>query len=324
MKTEFRTILQAKKSAINFNHNDSFLLVGSCFSENIGKKLRRFKFDVLSNPMGIGYNPISIHKLLKRNFEVETSELEGIYFDHQLHSTFNDENKANFEKNIADQKAITIRQLQKNGILIITYGTAWVYELIENSELVNNCHKIPAKKFRKRLLSIQEIVNSCRDILKELKENYNLKQIIFTVSPVRHLKDGFVENQRSKATLQLAIQNILEQFEECTYFPSYELMMDDLRDYRFYKNDLLHPNSVAIQYIWEKFAENYFNKNTSELVSKIDKLNQSANHRAFQPKSEKHQQFLRKLKEEYELLQSNYPIDFSVEVEKVNKQLDIQ
>lgn len=249
MKTDFRTTFKITKSSIQFNHKDAFLLIGSCFSENIGKQLNNLKFDCISNPLGISYNPISIHQLLQLSSPLKVEAREGIFFSYHLHSELNQMNEASFHATVKKQFLMQQQQLEKQGTLIITYGTAWVYELKEENTIVNNCQKMPASHFNKRMLSINEIVNSWQTTHSALQHKFPDLNIIFTLSPVRHLKDGVRENQLSKAVLNIAIQQICEQYNNCSYFPSYEIMMDDLRDYRFYEADLIHPNQIAIDYI---------------------------------------------------------------------------
>ena len=196
-----------------------------------------------------------------------------------------------------------------------------MYEKIVGGVLVNNCHKQPSKLFSKRMLSVEEIVNSWKTTKKYLEERFGEQDYIFTISPVRHLKDGFRENQLSKSTLHLAVNEICNNHDSCHYFPAYELLLDDLRDYRFYKDDLLHPNTQAVNYIWESFSACYFNKGTILLNEQIQKFNTSLQHRAFQPDSKKHQQFLLKLKSKIKAFQVANDLDFSTEINFIKSQI---
>jgi hypothetical protein len=323
MQDEFRTIVIVDKSDHLLNHESNILLQGSCFAENIGAKLSTLKFNSLSNPFGISYNPISIHQNIIRNevLESELQNIEGIHFSYQLHSELNTDGREGLRHNI-NQAVIKQRAiLEKDGALFISYGTAWVYELKENNTLVNNCHKQPSKLFRKRMLSVDEITASWKETYAYLKANFPEKNILFTVSPVRHLKDGIRENQLSKSTLHLAVAEICSTFNNCNYFPAYELMMDDLRDYRFFKDDFIHPNQLAINYIWDKFSTSYFEPTTVLLNRQIEKLNTSLQHRAFQPDSKKHQQFLLNLKSKIKAFQLVHDLDFKTEIDFIKSQI---
>lgn len=319
MNLNFRTSFKPLTTSIALNHQQPILLLGSCFSNNVGKKLEEAKFNVVSNPFGISYNPISIHKLLNPNFTFSAKENNGIYYSHDFHSDLNELSSEIFHLQVKEKKQLLAKQLTNNSTLIITYGTAWVYELKSTKEVVNNCQKIPADAFKKRLLSTKEIIDSFKTLISELK--VKPKEIIFTVSPVRHTKDGFHENQLSKSTLLLAINHICKGFDYCSYFPSYEIMMDDLRDYRFYADDLIHPNNQAIEYIWNFFSKTYFSEHTIQLNAEIRKLIQAVNHRAFQPKTEQHQKFLKNLIQKMEAFQTSNKIDFKAEIEYIGEQI---
>lgn len=323
MQTDFRTVLDIQEGSIKLDHNTGFLLNGSCFSENIGQKLTDSKFKICSNPFGISYNPISIHQniALTSSEQIKFEEREGIHFSYQLHSQLNASSKEDFQINISEAIEQQKGLLEKEGVLIITYGTAWIYEEIESNQIVNNCQKQPSKLFQKRLLSVQEIVTSWQKTTEYLKNNFPSKKIIFTVSPVRHLKDGFRENQLSKSILHLAVEQICNKDSTCSYFPSYELVMDDLRDYRFFKDDFLHPNELAINYIWDKFSNNYFSKSTLLLMQQVEKFNKAIQHRAFQADSKQHQKFLLNLKSKIKAFQFANNLDFKVEIDYLKSQI---
>ncbi|GAG96622.1 unnamed protein product, partial [marine sediment metagenome] len=196
---------------------------------------------------------------------------------------------------------------------IITLGTAWVYRFIETNELVGNCHKVPQKKFLKELLSIDEIVVSLENIISLIKDFNPKTTILFTVSPVRHLKDGFIENSQSKAHLLAAIHQVIENTTSGArihYFPSYEIMLDDLRDYRFYKRDMIHPNLTAIDYIWEKFQQAWLDDKTTSIMKEVDTIQKGLAHIPFNPKSEQHQQFLKNLQHKIQVLKKLHNILF--------------
>jgi hypothetical protein len=199
----------------------------------------------------------------------------------------------------------TKKQLQEASQVIITYGTSWVYRNIESNEIVANCHKVPQKEFKKELLSIEAIKESIKQTIQLIRSLNPDSNIIFTISPVRHIKDGFVENQWSKANLISGIHQVLSQSE--TYFPSYEIMMDELRDYRFYAEDMLHPNQVAIDYIWERFKETSISKTAFPVMDEVESIQKSLSHKPFNPKAESHLKFELKRKEKITKLVSKYP-----------------
>lgn len=323
MQRDFRTILYPTKQTLELNHQSKVYLTGSCFAENIGQKLMELKFRALVNPFGISYNPISIHKTLCLNSstDVESTMVEGVHFSYDVHSVLNSTTKEGFQENL--QMAIDKQKehLKAKGTIILSYGTAWVYEKVADGEIANNCHKQPSKLFTKRLLSVNEIVESWNITKSKLENNYPEHHFIFTVSPVRHLKDGFHENQLSKSTLQLAVNEICKQHINCSYFPAYEIVLDDLRDYRFFKDDLLHPNQFAVDYIWEYFSDSYFSKGTKLLNQQIEKFNISLQHRAFQPDSAKHQQFLLNLKSKIKAFQLANDLDFQTEIDFIKSQI---
>jgi len=298
-------------------------LSGSCFAENIGKKLTELKFSALVNPFGINYNPISIHKSLcvKNASEIKSTAVEGIYFSCHLHSEMNSNSEVRFQATIKEAISKQNDFLNSESTMILSYGTAWVYEEKATGKIVTNCQKQPSKLFTKRLLSVAEVVDSWKRTKVYLDKNFPSKNYIFTISPVRHLKDGVRENQLSKSTLHLAVAEICTAEIGCHYFPAYELLQDDLRDYRFYKEDLLHPNETAIQYIWECFSQTYFAKGTQLKNQQIKKFNTSLQHRAFQPESAKHQQFLLNLQSKIKAFQLANDLDFQTEIDFIKQQI---
>ncbi len=205
----------------------------------------------------------------------------------------------------------TNQQLKESTHVIITLGTAWVYRHIESDQVVANCHKVPQKKFLKELLSVDEITESLEAIISLIREINPTVNFIFTVSPVRHLKDGFVQNQQSKALLIAAMQQVVERRNKTHYFPSYEIMMDELRDYRFYNEDMIHPNKTAINYIWNKFVSTWFSEDSLSIVEKVDKIQKGLQHKPFNPDSEVHLKFLTKIEEDINSLKVEFPyMDF--------------
>ena len=306
---KFRTEIKIKKASFDINHKSKIMFLGSCFTENIGNILKKYKFNIDINPFGILYNPLSVKKSLEILLNNETfseSDLvkrDDIWHSFSHHSRFSGIKKTEVLENINTQLAVSSEFLRKANYLFITFGTAWTYFLKEDNEVVSNCHKFPAKDFERKLIEIDFIVSEMKSILdKLLAQNKNLK-IIFTVSPIRHWKDGANGNQISKATLLLAIQKLRKEYYSASYFPSYELVIDDLRDYRFYADDMLHPNDLAVEYIREKFAECYFSSSTKEINKEIVAISKAESHRPFNPNSESHQKFLQKLNKRIEKLQ---------------------
>ncbi|WP_372765732.1 GSCFA domain-containing protein [Lutibacter sp.] len=311
----FRTNIQLQKEENQIDYASKLLLIGSCFSENISKKLAYYKFDVASNPFGILFNPKAIETL------IENSLNEKIYTDRDVfllnerwhcfdsHSDLSAVAKNELIFNLNSAIKSTNKQLSESTHIIITLGTAWVYRFIETNAIVGNCHKVPQKKFVKELLSIEEISVSLKNICNRISEVNPKATIIFTVSPVRHIKDGFVENSQSKAHLISAIHETIS-IVNGRYFPSFEMMMDDLRDYRFYNSDMIHPNETAVDYIWEHFMRAWINENTASIMKEVYSIQKGLAHKPFNPNSEQHLKFLLDLNQKIQVLKNNYNIKF--------------
>ncbi len=300
---------------------DSVMLLGSCFTEHIYERLHRFKFNVQQNPNGILFNPISI----AQSFEDYISRRElhenefffqnGLWNHWQFHSSLSNSDLT-IAKNTMNEKIFQAHNfLAKTNWLIITFGSAFVYDL-EDGKTVANCHKAPSNIFNRRMLSIDEIVDVYTKTIKSLlnyKPNLN---IIFTVSPVRHLKEGFIENNRSKSILILAIEKIVQVFDCCHYFPSYELIIDDLRDYRFYAEDMVHPNYLATNYVWEKFSNACIDGKTRQVFKDLQLIQNALKHRPMHPETQEHKKFRAKTYNSILELTSRFPgMDFSKEME---------
>lgn len=322
---EFRTELIPKISLSPIGLKDGIFTIGSCFSDEIGKLLTENKFSVKRNPFGIVYNPISIHDLLLLglNKQFPSSESyssnEDIQFNYHFHSSFSALTRNEIESNI--QKSITESNefLKTASRVIITYGTSFVYLLKSNSEIVANCHKMPAALFEKRLLTEPDIIKSFEGFYSKLKSVNPSAKVVLTVSPVRHLKDTLELNAVSKSILRTSCHAIVNRFPDAEYFPAYEILLDDLRDYRFYKTDRLHPTEEAVEYIWEKFIGAHFNDQAKKFVSEWNKIRNDLAHRPFHPESEKHQSFLSSLLKRLETLQ---PIaDVSNEISSLKTQI---
>jgi len=298
--------------------------MGSCFSENIGQKLIDQKFNVDMNPFGILYNPESIANSLKILLEksvfteADLFQDQGVWNSFAHHSRFSDTNSEVALEKINSRIQSSHNFLKKADFLMITLGTSWMYKLINSGQIVSNCHKVPAAQFDRYRLKVHEIAESYENLLEELWAfNPNLK-VIFTVSPIRHLKDGAIENQLSKSTLLLAIDQVISKFSNrgCHYFPSYELMMDELRDYRFYAEDMIHLSSVAIDYIFDRFTKSMFTVESMEIATEVLKVRKAMEHRPVNPQTVEFRKFINSSLVQIGQLSQRLPyLDFTLERE---------
>jgi len=314
---QFRTQIPISKSNNQIDYNSKVLSFGSCFAENMADKFDYFKFQNETNPFGIIFNPVSIEKIISRVVQQELfTEKDVFFFNERWHSyeTHSDLSNSDREELLETlNKAIseTFKQLKEASHIIITYGTSWIYRNLESNEIVANCHKVPQKQFSKELLSVGIIEKSIQNTIHLIQKINTDINFIFTISPVRHIKDGFTENQLSKSHLFAALHRVLKTYNSklinANYFPSYEIMMDELRDYRFYTEDMLHPNQVAIDFIWQKFSENYIDESVIPIMTEIDEIQKSLRHRSFNPESEQHQKFLARLSQKINLLGEKLP-----------------
>jgi hypothetical protein len=307
------------------NHQHKLLLIGSCFTENIGAKLKQHKFSVLENPNGILFNPISISNSLISYIENKQYTEDELFYENESWNSWQHHSRFSYPDQNECLQLINQSQKEANIFLkdadwvLITLGSAFVYELA-NSEVVANCHKVPTDKFNKKLLSITEVIATLDNTIQQLfKFNPGLK-IIFTISPVRHLRDGFVENNRSKSALIQAVHQLTDRSEKLFYFPAYELVIDDLRDYRFYAEDMVHPNYAATNYVWDKFVTTCIDTPSQQLMKEINVINAAKNHKPFNPTSAQHKKFLQTNLEKLNKLRQDYPyINFSEEVNFFSK-----
>ena len=303
----FRKEVFVKPSAFKLSHKDKILLLGSCFTANISSFLNNFGFGV-SYPFGTLYNPITIgnnlQRILRKNHFNETDVVENNdrFYSWNHSSNYSGDNKKEFVRSINEEMTSLNSSLKESSTIIITLGTSFVYKHI-NYGLVGNCHKLPSRDFVKRMLSLEEMLHCWTDVLSSLEN----KNIIFTVSPVRHWSDGAIDNTRSKSQLHLLISKLEAEFDNTAYFPSYELMMDELRDYRFYKKDMLHPSHQAVEFIWDKFVNCYFNTSTKAVLAEVTAIRKSLSHKPFNPKSKNHQQFLKKCLQQIKTIQKKTP-----------------
>ncbi len=311
----FRTEIKITESHRSINHASNILLVGSCFSENIGDKLAYFKFNQLTNPYGVLFHPRAIETLIsdcieeRQYLQSDLFFFDDLFHSYHHHSSFSDISEEKVLQYINGTIKNTTAFLKKTSHLVITLGTAWVYKQKKTGDLVANCHKVPQEVFEKVLLSPIEIEECLAQIQKKLAVFNPSLKIIFTLSPVRHLKDGFVENSLSKSHLITAIHQICK-IENCFYFPAYEIVMDDLREYRFYKKDMLHPNEIAVDYIWEQFSKNWISEDSKKHFKNIDRIQKSLSHKPFHLESTKHQKFLKNLERKKNLLKKDLGIGF--------------
>jgi hypothetical protein len=314
----FTTKIPIQKSNFPIDYNSKIISIGSCFAENMGEKFDYFKFQNYVNPFGIIFNPISIENLINRAVnKIEFTEKDVFFHNdlwhcYEVHSLLSDTSSELIVQNLNRVLHLFRTQIIEASHFVITYGTSWVYRLRQTQQdslsIVANCHKVAQNKFDKELLSIEIIEKSIENsinLIQSINPNCNF---IFTISPVRHIKDGFVENQRSKAHLITALQNVVTlSLSKYNYFPSYEIMMDELRDYRFYADDMLHPSQTAIDYIWIKFFENYISEYEFASMNQVCEIQRALNHRPFNPNSESHQLFLKNLNQKINTLASKYP-----------------
>lgn len=293
------TTIDIPKGPFGFGYEEPIMLMGSCFAENIGKRLSDNQFKTDLNPFGTLYNPASVASALKRLLHpapFTTTDLfqqDGVYHSFAHHSRFSSTSEADCLEQINNRLNDSATFLTKASRLIITFGTAYVYQLKSSGEVVANCHKLPEKLFERSMLSVETITEEWQILLQQLWQHNPLLKVLFTVSPIRHWKDGAHGNQLSKATLLLAIDQLQQRFpKQIHYFPAYELMMDELRDYRFYADDMLHPSSLAIDYIWERFKESLLTHEALKLLNEWQTIKKAIDHKPFRPQSEAYKQFL--------------------------------
>ena len=314
---QFRTEVNPSLTKIEINHQSRVLTLGSCFSDNIGTKLESGGIKVINNPFGTIFNPISLSNIIDKCYE--GIELDPNLFTsdnkhHELHSSFGGANKDSIAQKF-NKKCKKVLELEPTCI-IITLGSSFIYRRKSDNKIVSNCHKVPQSEFKKELISIEEITSSLNNVIS----HYFHKPIILTVSPVRHTKDGIEENALSKALLRIACNEVIGNNDNVSYFPTYEIFMDDLRDYRFYKEDLVHPNEMGIEYTWEKFQSCCFNESTATLYNQVKKINQAVNHRSISNNPEKDTEHLKRTLAKAQELSGQ--VDMSLIIAKIEKRLD--
>ena len=314
MKLQTKIPIASNQPAIDYD--SKIVLLGSCFVENIGDKLSYAKFQTLQNPFGILFHPKAIENIIERALLDNSFTEEDVFFKNkrwycfEMHSSINAIHKKDFlvliNKKLAELKVYLLNSTH----IVLTYGSGWVYRFIKSQKLVANCFKMPQKEFKKELLNVSDINSSLSNVISLIKEINPKASIITTVSPIRHLKDGFVDNNLSKAHLITAIHQVLSSeslLKTLFYFPSYEMMMDELRDYRFYEEDMIHPNNTAVNIIWEAFNKAWISSETVPLQKAILAIQSSLEHKPFNPNSEDYLLFIRNLEAKISLIKKDVP-----------------
>ena len=316
---KFRTEISLTPLAEGIDHSARIFALGSCFAESISERLQRAKFSVTTNPFGVLFNPFSIANTLDRLADTRAFAVCDIeegkegFFSFDAHSSLDGKTHTEIFANLNQAVAQGSKALHDAEWVILTFGTAWVYE--REGKVVANCHKQPAKEFVRRRLSVEEIVERYRTLFEGILRD---KKVIITVSPVRHLGDTLQENSVSKATLRLAVEELVARYENAHYFPSYEILIDDLRDYRYYGDDMVHPSSMAIAYVWEQFCKYALTKRANDLLPLIEQIVTASEHRPFNPDSQAHKAFCKKMIREIE---QHREIDFTKELQKFESYL---
>ena len=308
------TTVHVTPSEKKIGYGDKILLLGSCFADNIGAKFEEHYFQTTINPFGTLYNPASIAKaVLDMGYGpsgMGLVEHNGLWHSMMHHGSYSGVDKEEVIARCEESRIQMQETLQQASMVIVTFGTAWVYEY--EGEVVANCHKLPANRFVRRRLIVNEIVDMWQPIIASIPD----KHWIFTVSPIRHIKDGLHENQVSKAILLQAVDrlismslsyNLSTETLHCSYFPSYEIMLDELRDYRFYAEDMVHPSAVAVDYIWQRFVETYMTNDTQQEMRILHQLWRDRHHRFLHPDSPEAEQFAEHIKTRLQALQPRYP-----------------
>jgi hypothetical protein len=323
----FRTLVTADKPPFNISYADKLISIGSCFSENIGKYFKQYKYNIVINPFGQQYNPYSVATAIYRLISADPYSAKELVqhdelfhsFDH--HGSYSKSTEAETLEYINTNLQLASAQLKNATVLFLTFGTSHVFRLKENNKIVSNCHKLSGNYFTRDLLKPSEITAILQDALNALwKVNPGIK-VVLTISPVRYFAFGVHENSVSKAYLFAALQQLQEQNPQLYYFPAYEMVMDDLRDYRFFAEDMLHPNYQATQYVWEGLCNTMISKQSTELMKDVNEILAAASHRPRNPQSDAHKNFIKKYMDKMEVLQKKYELDFSTEKSLLSKYL---
>lgn len=311
---EFRTIVDIPTHAPKISHADKLMLMGSCFAENIGSMLIDAKFRCDVNPFGILYNPHSIRIALRQIMENKQYTAADLFYHNEQyrsymhHGLFADDDSEKTLNGINHRIHEAHHALPHLNYLLLTFGTSWVYTLKENGQIVSNCHKMPANTFERTRLTVDEIVKDYTELIQDIQKLNSTCKFLFTVSPIRHAKDGAHGNQLSKAILLLAIERLQELFPgHIAYFPSYEIVLDELRDYRFYSEDMNHPSPLALEYIWKRFSESFFSPQTQTIINECQKIKKDLLHRPINKDSESYRAFLKQIVLKINRVEEKYP-----------------
>lgn len=322
---KFRTELELSSSDYKIRHSTQIMGIGSCFVDETGRKLRNSKFKTLINPFGTLFHPQAIENALSRILAMDrytTDEIfnyNELYFSWDHHTSFSRTSVREALENINAELEKANNFIQNTDCVLLTFGTAWVYQIKDNGLSVANCHKVPAHIFEKTLLTEKQLRTSFKNCFELILDINPKAKIIATISPVRHTKDGIVENSLSKSRLISALHDVVDSCENADYFPAFELVNDDLRDYRFYEADLVHPNQIAVDYIWGKFSSVYFDNETIQQIETANKIKNALGHRPFNPGTIAYREFLYKTKKLIESIESQFPKDsFLEEKTKIN------
>ena len=320
---KFRTELSIVPNPNPISYEDPVMFIGSCFSQNMGLIMQKYKFNVTINPFGTIFNPISISKVLQSAIDKSYPSIDqlhhsqGIWVHPDYHSVLSSSDQNTTIVNIKTAIDLTHNNLRKAHYIFITLGTSYAYVLNDSKEVVSNCHKLPSSMFTKTLLPLQDSLEALQNVILRIQQFNPNVHIVITVSPVRHIKDGIIENQRSKARLIEVAHTLTENLQNVSYFPAYEWLMDDLRDYRFYSDDLIHPAQNAIQYIWEKFSDHYFNTQTLDVLKEVQDILNAGAHTLFQSNSAESIDFKKRYTEKIHRLVKKQPyLNFDQELDK--------
>ncbi len=317
-------------SLVKISHTDKIVLMGSCFAESIGEKLVENKFNCLVNPNGILFNPSSIavalHSYIKNDENIKIGDNNGPNFSFDHHGSFSKNTIEELRTEVLTARKQAHQFLKEAKFLIITFGSAYVFRYIKDMQIVANCHKLPQQDFLKDLLRVDDIVSEYSHLINDLRDFNPELKIIFTISPVKYLRDGIIYNNLSKAILIQSVHQMVSATSNpkstlLNYFPAYELVNDDLRDYRFYKEDMAHPNEQAINYVWGKFTDTYFNTATKNLNVQITELIKATSHRPIHENTEKHSQFKKAYLQKCQQLEQEFSfLNFNKEKKYFNNQ----
>ena len=319
----FYTPVELPADLPRLSHADKLMFLGSCFANNIGARLTDAKFRCNLNPYGVLYNPLSISAALREIVVGKVYDADSLFFFRELwhsqmhHGDFSSSDMEESLEHINKRLQEAHKDISRLDCLLLTFGTAWVYESKATGRIVANCHKQPESCFTRRMLSVNEVILDYTSLLSGLLALNPQLKVIFTVSPIRHVRDGMHANSLSKATLLLAIEQLKAAFPgHILYFPAYELLMDELRDYRFYAEDMVHPSEVAVRYVWERFVQTCISKEALQIMEESENIRKALSHKPFHPDSEEYKRFLGQIVLKIDQLNGKYPtLDFQKERE---------